>query len=66
MIIDSHLHLPRLREGKTLADSKQELLHELEKSKVDYAIVIPDNAPVSEIGSLDQVLGLVNVIGTFS
>jgi predicted TIM-barrel fold metal-dependent hydrolase len=59
MIIDSHLHLPQLREGKTLADSKQELLHELEKSKVDYAIVIPDNTPVSEIGSLDEVLGLV-------
>ena len=59
MIIDSHLHLPQLREGKTLADSKQELLHELEKSNVDYAIVIPDNTPVSEIGSLDEVLGLV-------
>jgi predicted TIM-barrel fold metal-dependent hydrolase len=59
MIIDSHLHLPRLTEGKTLADSKQELLQELEKSKVDYAILIPDNIPVSEIGSLDEVLGLV-------
>ena len=59
MIIDSHLHLPSRREGKTLADSRQELLHELEECKVDYAIVIPDNVPVSEIGSLDEVLDLV-------
>jgi predicted TIM-barrel fold metal-dependent hydrolase len=59
MIIDSHLHLPGLKKGKTLADSKRELLQELEENKVDYAIVIPDNTPVSEIGSLDQVLGLV-------
>jgi len=59
MIIDSHLHLPGRREGKTLADSKQELLRELEECKVDYAIVIPDNVPTSAIGSLDEVLGLV-------
>jgi predicted TIM-barrel fold metal-dependent hydrolase len=59
MIIDSHLHLPSVREGKTLADSKERLLRELKKSDVDYAIVIPDNTPVSEIGSLDNVLDLV-------
>jgi len=59
MIIDSHQHLPTLKEGKALADSKGELLQELKKSKVDYAILIPDNTPVSEIGSLDEVLGLV-------
>jgi predicted TIM-barrel fold metal-dependent hydrolase len=59
MIIDSHLHLPALKEGRTLADSKAELLRELKKNKVDYAIVIPDNTPVSEIGSLDEVLNLV-------
>jgi len=59
MIIDSHQHLPKLREGKTLADSKEELLHELKKNKVNYAILIPDNTPVSEIGSLDEVLSLV-------
>jgi predicted TIM-barrel fold metal-dependent hydrolase len=59
MIIDSHLHLPELREGRTLADSKEELLQELKKNNVDYAILIPDNTPVSEIGSLDEVLGLV-------
>lgn len=59
MIIDSHLHLPALKEGKTLADAKEELLQELKKNNVDYAILIPDNTPVSEIGSLDEVLGLV-------
>jgi predicted TIM-barrel fold metal-dependent hydrolase len=59
MIIDSHLHLPALRDGKTLADSKEELVQELKKNNVDYAILIPDNTPVSEIGSLDEVLGLV-------
>jgi predicted TIM-barrel fold metal-dependent hydrolase len=59
MIIDSHLHLPALREGMTFADSKEELLQELKKSNVDYAILIPGNTPVSEIGSLDEVLDLV-------
>jgi predicted TIM-barrel fold metal-dependent hydrolase len=59
MIIDSHLHLPVTREGKTLADSRKELLQELRKCNIDYAVLIPDNRPVSEIGSLDEVLGLV-------
>lgn len=59
MIIDSHLHLPKRAEGKTLADSKQELLRVLEECRVDYGIVIPDNVPSSEIGSLDEVLSLV-------
>jgi len=51
--------LPSVKEGKTLADSKERVLRELKKSNVDYAIVIPDNTPVSEIGSLDSVLDLV-------
>jgi predicted TIM-barrel fold metal-dependent hydrolase len=59
MIIDSHLHLPGRKEGRTLLDSRQELLRELERCKVDYAIVIPDSVPNSEIGSLDEVLDLV-------
>jgi predicted TIM-barrel fold metal-dependent hydrolase len=59
MIIDSHLHLPPLRKGATLTDSRKQLLQELKKNNVDYAIVIPDNTPISEIGNLDQVLGLV-------
>jgi hypothetical protein len=48
-----------LREGITLADSRKELVQELKKNNVRYAILIPDNRPVSEIGSLDEVLGLV-------
>jgi len=59
MIIDCHLHLPALRDGLTLADSKEELLQELTKNNIDYAMVIPDNKPVSVIGNLDEVLGLV-------
>ncbi|MGB9134012.1 MAG: amidohydrolase family protein [Candidatus Bathyarchaeia archaeon] len=51
--------MPRLREGKTLADSKEKLLQDLKKNNVDHAILIPDNTPVSEIGNLDEVLSLV-------
>jgi len=58
MIIDCHQHLPELKEGRTLEDSKRELLQELKRSRVDYAILIPDNTPTSEIGSLDEVLRL--------
>ena len=59
MIIDSHVHLPPMKEGKTLADAKKELLQELKRNNVDHAILIPDNIPVSEIGNLDEILGLV-------
>ncbi len=58
MIIDCHEHLPPAKDGKTLEQSKAELLKELDKNKVDYAILIPDNTPQSEIGSLDDVLRL--------
>jgi len=58
MIIDCHLHLPALEKGKTLEQSKAELLQELSRNKVDYAILIPDNTPHSEIGSQDEVLQL--------
>lgn len=37
-----------------------ELVEELHKNKVDSAILIPDNTPQSDIGSLDEVLNLVN------
>jgi|GEM_PF-6706361 len=65
MIIDSHLHLPGLREGKTLADSKEELLQDLKKSNVDYAILIPDNSAhaCSEIG-LKWFLFALHDLGT--
>lgn len=59
MIIDCHEHLPSMKNGKTLEESKAELLRQLDRSRVDYAILIPDNTPQSEIGSLDEVLQLV-------
>ena len=59
MIIDCHQHLPSLEKTRTLEKSKEELLEELRRSRVDYAILIPDNTPKSEIGSLDEVLQLV-------
>lgn len=59
MIIDCHQHLPSLEKEKTLENSKAKLLTELCRSKIDYAILIPDNTPKSEIGSLDEVLQLV-------
>jgi uncharacterized protein len=56
MIIDCHEHLPRLQKGKTFEHSKEILLQELTKNKIDSAILIPDNKPVSTIGNLNQVL----------
>lgn len=58
MIIDCHQHLPSLQRTGTLEKSKEELLEELRRSKIDYAILIPDNTPKSDIGSLDEVLQL--------
>jgi predicted TIM-barrel fold metal-dependent hydrolase len=59
MIIDCHLHLPSLKDTKTLEGSKTKLLRDLSIDGVDYAILIPDNKSKSEIGNLDEVLGLV-------
>jgi predicted TIM-barrel fold metal-dependent hydrolase len=59
MLIDTHEHLPEMKEGRTLEDSKEELLQELRKSNVDYAILIPDNVPHSKIGSLDELSALI-------
>jgi predicted TIM-barrel fold metal-dependent hydrolase len=59
MIIDCHQHLPSLKKTKTFEKSKAELLLELYRSRVDYAILIPDNTPKSDIGGLDEVLQLV-------
>jgi predicted TIM-barrel fold metal-dependent hydrolase len=58
MIIDCHLHLPSLKDTKTLEGSKAKLLEDLSINGVDYAILIPDNRPKSNIGNLDEVLGL--------
>ena len=58
MIIDSHIHLPSLKENKTFQDTKSKLLEELKKNKIDYALLIPDNLKDSKIGDLDTCLGL--------
>jgi predicted TIM-barrel fold metal-dependent hydrolase len=58
MIIDCHLHLPSLKDTKTLEESKAKLLEDLSTNGVDYAILIPDNTAKSDIGNLDEVLGL--------
>ncbi len=59
VIVDCHLHLPSLKHMKTLEESKAKLLEDLCKNNVDYAILIPDNTPHSDIGGLDEVLQLV-------
>jgi len=59
MIIDCHQHLPSIEKTGALERSKTQLLEDLRRNKVDYAILIPDNTPKSNIGSLDEVLKLV-------
>jgi len=58
MIIDCHQHLPSLKKTKDLKESKAKLVEDLSRNGIDYAILIPDNTPKSEIGSLDEVLQL--------
>lgn len=59
MIIDCHQHLPSLKETRTLEKSREKLLEELRRNKVDYAILIPDNTSKSDIGSMEEVLQVV-------
>ena len=59
MIIDSHVHLPSRKNGRTLDYSKRDLIQQLDVWRIDYAVVIPDNIPKSTIGDLDEVLSLV-------
>ncbi|MFB3888225.1 MAG: amidohydrolase family protein [Candidatus Bathyarchaeia archaeon] len=66
MIIDCHEHLPSVRITGSLAASKNLLNEELRRNGIDHAILIPDNADKSEIGSLDEVLQLVEGDRRFS
>ncbi len=59
MKIDSHLHLPPIKRGRNFLNSKKKLFHDMEKNKIDYAILIPDNVPNSKIGDLDKCLKLI-------
>jgi len=56
MIVDCHQHFPVLQDGKTFEHSSEILLRELEQNNVEYAILIPDNMPVSSIGNMTEVL----------
>lgn len=47
-----------MKDTKTLEGSKTKLLEDLTINGVNYAILIPDNTPKSDIGNLDEVLGL--------
>lgn len=59
MIIDVHLHLPAIKNKETLEESKKKLIFEMNKNKIDYGIIIPDNVHGSKIGDLDDLLPLV-------
>jgi uncharacterized protein len=56
MIIDSHLHLSPTSKGFDFYKSKKELLNKMNKNKIDYAIIIPDNIQNSRIGDLNKCL----------
>jgi predicted TIM-barrel fold metal-dependent hydrolase len=59
MIIDAHIHLPVVTEERTYEQALDLLLADLEKDKVDYAILIPDNVLDSPIGDVATCLNLV-------
>ncbi|MEM2112117.1 MAG: amidohydrolase family protein [Candidatus Bathyarchaeia archaeon] len=48
-----------MKETRTLEKSREKLLEELRRNKVDYAILIPDNTSKSDIGSMEEVLQVV-------
>jgi predicted TIM-barrel fold metal-dependent hydrolase len=59
MIIDAHVHLPVVSERRTYEQAKRELLADLEKDQVSYAVLTPDNVANSPIGDVDTCLQLV-------
>lgn len=58
MIIDSHLHLPVINKFHSYGEASTRLLEDMKSDLVDYAILIPDNLPNSEIGDLPICLEL--------
>jgi predicted TIM-barrel fold metal-dependent hydrolase len=59
MIIDAHVHLPVLSETRSFKQAKDELLADMERDGVSYAILIPDNVTPSPIGDVETCLQLV-------
>lgn len=62
MIIDAHVHLPTVSEHRPYAQAKPQLLDDMKKGHVDYAIFIPDNRSHSSIGDVPTCLELVKDI----
>ncbi|OGY44960.1 MAG: hypothetical protein A2744_01495 [Candidatus Buchananbacteria bacterium RIFCSPHIGHO2_01_FULL_44_11] len=59
MIIDSHLHISYLKKKKSFTLIRRNLLSLMDRNKVNYAIVIPDNVPNPQCAGLDDVNELV-------
>ena len=58
MIIDSHAHLPAIHDGFDFKQSLDKLLMDMDRNKIDYAILIPDNIHNSTIGDLAKLIEL--------
>lgn len=67
MIIDSHVHISLYENNvKSLEESRDLLLQEMNKNKVDYAIVIPDNVESDpHIADLEKAIELIEGINNF-
>lgn len=60
MIIDSHTHFPVTSETGNLQNSKVKLLNDMFSAGIDYAIMIPDNQQVTDIGNLNECLEVID------
>lgn len=56
MIIDSHLHLSITEQNTTFQDAAKALLFDMNKNKIDKAVVIPDNVKSSNCADIDMLL----------
>lgn len=67
MIIDSHVHISLYENNaKSLEESRDLLLEEMKKNKVDYAIIIPDNVENdSHIANLEKAIELIKGLNKF-
>ena len=59
MIIDSHVHISYLKKKKQFVRTRDDLLAGMEKNKIDYSIVIPDNLKDSACADLETVINLI-------
>jgi len=59
MIIDSHVHVSRLKKWGNFLQAKDSLLVSMKRNKIDYSIVIPDNLHSSTCADLETVTNLI-------